>query len=322
MRKCWLRVWEVEQIIRQKLNIPPTLRVKVEHANYAKMENQKFFLKIPRRKLIATFYFDKTTGPKEEAIIRYLTRVQKLPAAAEFIFPQQILYEENLMIRKLIPGKPMRVQEINEKTIGRVASLLTLFQKVEADELSSFPLKLRTMTGEIQRDLPRAYSAFKPFRGSGPVFDTLQRILDHDWRPQLKKMKKNFVHGDLQPQNILMTNGKIALIDYDRGGYFYPLFDVASFAMQSTHTLLLDRYKRGVDPNRREIHRLRSLLVREYRRGGGEFDELVYRLFKVIILFQGLAFSTGGFKKSVQGGRKHLLFGLFRNEVKGLAHRL
>lgn len=322
MRKRWLRTTEVEKILRHKLELKKGTPLKVEHANYAKIENQKFFVKTPQDELIATFYFNHQTGPKEVAIVKYLERLKPLAAADDFIFPEQVLFENNLLVRKLIPGKPMRAADINEKTIRKVAALLTLFQKVSADELKDFPLKLETLLNEVQNDFPRAYAAFKPFRGSGKVLDQLVKILEYNWNQQLRSLQKNFVHGDLQPQNILLVGSKMAPIDYDRGGYFYPLFDVASFAIQFTHTMLLDRYERGVDPNRRELQKLRNLLVREYRRGGGQFNDLSYRLFKVIVLFQGLAFSTGGFKKRVKGGRKHLLFGLFRNEVRGLRERL
>lgn len=318
----WLDLAIVEERIREALKIPQNRRIRIKHANFAKIKNQKFFVRYQGHDLLATFYVDHVTARKEALILDYLNNIKSEALNIGFVAPKKLYHRNGLLIRESISGELMAPRKTTDQTLQQLARLLLLFKKTSAGAaFKEYSLSYARMRDWARRQIPQAKEAFTPFRGSGEAFDRLVKILGRDWSKSLRLQDKNYVHGDLQPQNILLPNSKIALIDFDRGGYFYPLFDAASFAVQFTHVALLGQYHQG-KIDRRQIRHQREVFMKEYRRGlrelGASFDEHLFRLFKLLIIFNGLAFSTAGFRKKVTRGHKHLLFGLLRQELKRL----
>lgn len=317
MRKLeWLGVGEVEKEVRRALKIPRSKKVEVRHANFAKIKVQKFFVTFNSQKVLATFFADLEVAKKESLVLDYL-RV-----------PKKLYFKNGLLVREKIEGTIPLPQEFSDEVLKKLARILLAFRETPVSgELKKHRLSFAKMKQEALKQLPAAEKSFSPFRGSKEALAEFSKVLSLDWGPQLRKLPRGFVHGDFQPANILLNGGKISLIDFDRGGYFYPLFDVASFAVQFTHTALLTSYQRGEGPDRREVRRRVQVFLKEYRQGLGESNlpgvdsEEVFRLFKLLIIFNGLAFSTAGFRKKVSRGHKHLLFGLFRQELKWFAER-
>ncbi len=310
MRRKWLGADEVEAQVRQVLKIPKKTPVGVKNANFAKIKTQKFFVTFDSKTVLATFFARPSVARKESLILTHLK------------FPKKLYLKDGLLIREKVEGVVLSPWGCSDDVLVRLARLLlSLGGTPVSDELKKHRLSFSQMKRSALEALPAAVEAFTPFRGSKGVFDCFAQVLSLDWQKKLRQIPRGFVHGDFQPQNILLDDGKISLIDFDRGGYFYPLFDVASFAVQFNHAALLENYHKGEKLDRREIRRRVRLFVKEYRVQGGEVDEEVFRLFKLLIIFNGLAFSTAGFRKKVARGYKHILFGLFRQELKWFAGR-
>ena len=314
----WLGASEVEKKIRRALKIPTEKEVEVHHANFAKIKIQKFFAKFELQEVKANFFADPKIAERESLILDYLTTVEDDLVGGFFAPPEKLYHKGGLVIREKTPGQILEAGECSDETLTRLAQILLAFKQtpVSAKLKKEHRLSFSQMKREALKQIPAATEAFTPFRGSGEALAKFVKILSWDWGPHLRKLPRGFVHGDFQPANILLSDGNISLIDFDRGGYFYPLFDVASFAVQFTHAALLESYQRREKPDRREIRRRVGLFVKEYRDNVEDFDEEAFRLFKLLIIFNGLAFSTAGFRKKVTRGRKHLLFGLFRQELK------
>lgn len=313
----WLSLSEVEENVRRVFKIPASQRVSVRHANFAKIKNQKFYIRFKGHDLLATFFADHKIARKEALILDYLNNLKRQPLDIGFVAPKKLYFRNGLLIRKRLGGEVMSPNQVPDEVLRRIAQLLLLFQENPVrKDLREYPLRFAMMRKEILSQIPAAKEAFTPFRGSKIALERLAKVLRRDWSRKLRRQSKGFAHGDLQPNNILLHGDQIALIDFDRGGYFYPLFDAASFAVQFTHAALLEGYHRGAKPDRREIRRRREVFLKEYRRGIENFDDEVFRLFKLLIIFNGLAFSTAGFRKKVTRGHKHLLFGLFRQELR------
>lgn len=313
----WLALAEVEKKVRRVLKLPRDREMEIKHANFAKIDNQKFYVRGRGLDLLATFYADHQVARKESLILDYLNELRSEAPKLPFVAPKKLYHRRGLLIRERLAGKVMLpADKVSNETLQKIARLLLLLQETPVRRaFKEYPLSYRKMRDWALRQIPQAKEAFMPFRGSREAFDQLAKVLERDWSGNLRRQPKGYVHGDLQPQNILLHGQKIALIDFDRGGYFYPLFDAASFAVQFTHAALLEQYQRQQKPDRRLIRRQREVFLKEYRRG---LEDPVFRLFKLLIIFNGLAFSTAGFRKKVTGGRKHLLFGLFRQELKQL----
>jgi len=312
----WLGVEEAEAYIRRALKIPRNRRVVVKHANFGKIKVQKFFARFDSKEVKANFFADPHIAEREALILDYLNSITSLTRDVGFMAPKKLYHKDGLVIREKTPGEVLRVG-CSDETIERLARLLLGFgESPVPPELKKHRLSFAQMKRWVLRQIPQAKEAFSPFRGSGRALDELEVVLSRDWGRRLRRLRRGFVHGDFQPANILLWEDKIGLIDFDRGGYFYPLFDVASFATQFTHAALLESYHRGEKPNRRGIRSRVQLFVSTYRKGAEEFNEEAFRLFKLLIIFNGLAFSTAGFRKKVTRGAKHLLFGLFRRELK------
>jgi len=314
MKHRWLGAGEVEAQVRKALKIPKKTLVEVKNANFAKIKAQKFFVTFDSKTVLATFFARPSVAKKESLILAYLG------------FPKKLYLKNGLLIREKVEGVVLSPWECSDEVLVRLARLLLVFKDTPvSEELKKHVLSFSQMKREALEVLPEAVESFTPFRGSEEVFARFAKVLSRDWQRKLRKTSKGFVHGDFQPQNILLNPPeadklvKISLIDFDRGGYFYSLFDVASFATQFTHSALLENYHKKEKPDRREIRRRINLFVKEYRDHAGEFDEEAFRLFKLLIIFNGLAFSTAGFRRKVARGYKHLLFGLFRQELKWFA---
>ncbi len=324
----WLGAPEAEEEIRKALKIPPRKAVEVHHANFAKIKVQKFFAKFDSQEVKANFFADPKVAEREALILDYLNNIKSEPLNNAFVPPRKLYRKNGLVIREKTPGQILKVWECSDETLVRLAKILLVFKEIPVStRLKKHRLSFSQMKREALKQVPRALESFTLFRGSKKAFRDFEEVLSRDWRGKFGRLPKGFVHGDFQPQNILLDTNQISLIDFDRGGYFYPLFDVASFAVQFTHAALLESYQRGEKPNRREIHRRVQVFFKEYRRGLRESnppladDEEVFRLFKLLIIFNGLAFSTAGFRKKVTRGAKHLLFGLFRQELKWFTER-
>lgn len=317
MKHAWLGADEVEAQVRKALKIPKKKAVEVKNANFAKIKTQKFFVTFDSKTVLATFFARPSVARKESLILAHLGS------------PKKLHLKNGLLIREKVEGVVLSPWECSDEVLVRLARLLLVFRETPvSDELRKHVLSFSSMKREALEALPAAVESFTPFRGSKEAFARFAKVLSFDWQKKLRKTPKGFVHGDFQPHNILLNPPKagrateISLIDFDRGGYFYPLFDVASFVAQFTHGALLESYHKREKPNRREIRRRVQVFLKEYRRGLREYDppladdEEVFRLFKLLIIFNGLAFSTAGFRKKVARGYKHLLFGLFRQELK------
>ena len=310
MRRGWLGADEVEYEVRKALKISKKTPVEVKNANFAKIKTQKFFVAFDSKTVLATFFARPSVARKESLILEHLN------------FPKKLYLKEGLLIREKVEGTILSPWECEDEVLAQLARLLVSFRDTPvSDELKKHSLSFTQMKREALAALPAAEEAFTPFRGSKGAFAYFAKVLSLDWQKKLRRLPRGFVHGDFQLQNILLDDSTISLIDFDRGGYFYPLFDVASFAVQFTHAALLENYHKREKMDRREIRRRVRLFVKEYRDQGGEFDEEVFRLFKLLIIFNGLAFSTAGFRKKVAPGYKHLLFGLFRQELKWFVDR-
>lgn len=310
MKLEWLGADDVEVAVRKALKISKRKAVEVKNANFAKIKNQKFFVTFDSKTVLTTFFARPSVAKKESLILDYLGS------------PKKLYFKNELLIREKVEGAVLSPWGCSDETLEQIARIILAFRdRPVSDELKKHHLSFSQMKREALAVLPAARESFTPFRGSKEAFAAFAKILSGDWQKKLRRLPKGFVHGDFQPQNILLGNGKISLIDFDRGGYFYPLFDVASFAVQLTHAALLESYHHQEKPNRREVRRRVQLFVREYRDGAQDFDEEAFRLFKLLIIFNGLAFSTAGFRKKVTRGHKHLLFGLFRQELKWFAGR-
>ena len=308
MRPEWLGFDEVEERVRKALKIPKSKEVGVKNANFAKIKNQKFFITFNSRTVLATFFARPKVAKKESLILDHLGA------------PEKLYFKDGLLIREKVEGAVLSPWECKDEVLVRLARLLLSFRETPvSDELKKHHLSFSQMKREALASLPAAVESFTPFRGSKKAFKDFARVLSWDWQKRLRHLSRGFVHGDFQPHNILLNRGQISLIDFDRGGHFYPLFDVASFAVQFTHAALLSSYHKRERIDRREIRRRVGLFVKEYRDHMGEFNEEIFRLFKLLIIFNGLAFSTAGFRKKVARGYKHLLFGLFRQELKWFA---
>ena len=316
----WLRAPEAGEEIRRALKIPAGKGIEVHHANFAKIKAQKFFAKFDSREVKASFFADPRIAEKESLILDYLASVKGGALDVAFVPPKKLYHQDGLVIREKTPGEVLEAKACSDETLLKLARILLAFRETPVPAgLKKHRLSFARMKREVLKRIPRARVAFTPFRGSGEALGDWERILARDWRGKFGHLPRGFVHGDFQPANILLHGDRISLIDFDRGGYFYPIFDVASFAVQFTHSALLESYQKKQKIDRREIRRRVQLFVKEYGDGVQEFDEEVFRLFKLLVIFNGLAFSTAGFRKKVTKGRKHLLFGLFRQELKWFA---
>lgn len=323
MERRWLGVLDVEERVRRVLRIPSGQAVEVKHANFAKIVNQKFYVRFGKSDLLVSFFTDANVARKESLILDYLNDLQSEALEVDFAAPKKIYHRNGIVIRERFEGEVLRPSRVSDETLRKIARLLLLFQKTPVRKaLREYPQSFAKMRDWVLRQIPQAKESFTPFRGSAEAFDQLALTLKWDWSRSLRRQRKNFVHGDMQPQNILTHNGQIALIDFDRGGHFYSLIDAASFAVQFTHVALLEQYHQGKKPDRRHIRRQREVFMKEYRRGlkdlNQPLDDDLFRIFKLLIISNGLAFSTAGFRKKVTRGHKHLLFGLFRQELKQL----
>jgi len=318
----WLGAPEAGEKICRALKIPSGKEIEVHHANFAKIKTQKFFVKFGTRELKASFFADPRIAEKESLILDYLASVKGEALDVAFVPPKKLYHRDGLVIREKTPGKILEVGACSDETLLKLARTLSAFRDTPVPaELKKHRLSFARMKQEVLKQVPAAKESFTPFRGSEETFVALVKVLSRDWQRELRKLSWGFIHGDFQPANILLHGDRISLIDFDRGGYFYPLFDVASFAVQFTHSALLESYQKKQKIDRREIRRRVQLFVKEYGDGVQEFDEGVFRLFKLLVIFNGLAFSTAGFRKKVTRGRKHLLFGLFRQELRWFARR-
>ena len=313
----WLDIGEAGEEICKALKIPLERAIEVRHANFGKLKVQKFFVSFDSQEVKANFFADSKIAEREALILDYLATLENGAFDEFFAPPRKLYYKKGLVIREKTPGEILKPHECSDETLVRLAQILLLFKKAPVSEkLKGHALGFSGMKRWAARQLSEAEAAFTPFRGSEKAFADFSKVLSQDWRGRFGRLSKGFVHGDFQPANILLQGDKISLIDFDRGGYFYPLFDVASYAIQFTHAALLEAYHRKEKPNRREIRRRVGLFVKEYRGGVEDFNEEIFRLFKLLIIFNGLAFSTAGFRKKVTRGAKHLLFGLFRQELR------
>jgi hypothetical protein len=318
----WLGAPEAEKEIRRALKIPSETEIEVHHANFAKIKTQKFFAEFDSQAVKANFFADPKIAEKEALILDYLNAIKGEALDDVFVPPKKLYHHGGLVIREKTPGRILKTYECSDETLVVLAKILLAFKEEPvAARLQKHRLNFPQMKQRALKQIPRAVEAFTPFKGSREAFGDLEEILSRDWRGKFGRLSRSLVHGDFQPANILLSDGKVSLIDFDRGGYFYPLFDVVSFAVQFTHTALLESYQRGERADRREIRRRVNRFVREYRQGACDYDEEVFRLFKLLVIFDGLAFSTAGFRKKVTRGRKHLLFGLFRQELKWFANQ-
>jgi len=180
-----------------------------------------------------------------------------IPSALAFLREENLLFYENLRGERLSDFLAKGYLEI-ESEIKGCAALAKKFHLVEKPTFGLFDSALffrNFRFNEVNAKFPQAQDLGK----------IVQEIMCN-----LPQANQTFCHGDFNPNNILLDNGKISLIDFGLTTIFHKEVDLASFL---THLRLM--LGRESD----HFANLKDAFLKEY----GAFDEKILQMLMILI---------------------------------------
>ncbi len=289
---------------------------RIGNATFYQAEQQKFYV---QRKtgpdLIAVFFSDSKDAFREAAVHKYLYNLGEEGTVPQFCASKIIYSDPGLIVRHYFEGDPLNVLDADRKLLSRIALLLVEFRRAPLDKFHPYKFDFEQLLVEAKAKVPDAKRAFRKFERCERVFDLFSEIIFRGWQTRLKNLSPGLMHGDLHPKNIVVSGHRFSLVDFSYSSYFYPLYDLASFLVQFTHEYRLTYLGKDAQLDKDGLENKRRIFLNTYKKEDPNFDPEILDLFKILLVFRGLEYSTAGFRKCAQSVRKHILFELFCSEV-------
>lgn len=197
---------------------------------------------------------------------------------------EQIFYE----IQSVLPGDLFPLQK---RSIGLAGELLgelhTLGERVGSELMSKFYC-IEHFISMFPRNLQRFLQESRNLhRGeSKEIHDIIDRLSNDSLRSELTR---RLTHGDFTPNNLLVHNGELALVDLDELGYGVAALDIAwglKFICQCDidfgKAFIGGYRKTGVDLHDKDLQAIRDYSVAQSIRDF-PFSELMSRINRMLL---------------------------------------
>ncbi len=235
----------VQKFIQQnqqklKLKTNRLMGVKIIKRDFVKISKRLIAeYKLPYRRLIAKIKIERGDDLAWQSFVVF-SAINNHPASRGMApLPLHYFPKYNLLIYQKKSGQLL--SELKDKTRidpkklgGEIAKSLSALHSLPLSSLKQIKLLRNYDTSEQISFLYHHEDNFadlKKFKLK-KIADKLNNIYQ-----QIKTNQTVFIHGDLQPQNIILSNhNKIGFIDFDNGLFDDPLVDVGNFVIQAPTT--------------------------------------------------------------------------------------
>lgn len=162
-------------------------------------------------------------------------------AEGPLLVPKPLGYFEDLhlLLYKNLPG-PSLMQEFERgegKYGEKIEKCVDWLIKFHSTKLSNLPKIYYAWDDEVakfrhlEKDLVKKFGHLQ-----GRITAAVSALADNE-KKLLQPEKFTLVHGDFQPNNILMQNGQTAVIDFNDAFFYDELFDIVYFKIQTRFML-------------------------------------------------------------------------------------
>ncbi len=289
---------------------------RIGNATFHQVEQQKFRVKRKNNSdLIAVFFSNPQDARREAAVHNYLFNISKKNKVANLKAPQVIYADQAMIVRTYFQGNPLDVLTADLEILQGIANLVLAFRDVPVNKLKKYQFDFTKQIVNVKNSLSSAKESFSEFPRSKKVFNHFSSLLKKDWQKRVENLSPGLIHGDLHPKNIVVFEKSFSVVDLSYSSYFYPLFDIASFYIQFIHEYRLEYLDKEDSLNVADLKKKCSGFLSTYCSGDPNFNQSCFDLFKLLIIYRGLEYSTAGFRKKAKSARKHVLFELFKREI-------
>jgi len=205
-----------------------------------------------------------TPGPLVESVRQVMKDVHSQGTDRGLVTPRPLAVVGELLLMEWLPGVPMnQVVEQEGPEQAKAAIQLAAEALSKLHQLQVGSESLRSLESDWERHGQRADKlglvAPKLSERVEALRDQIKsRLSQFDSHPQV------FLHGDYKTGQLLINNGRISVVDFDRAGFGDPAIDVGNF--------MADLHREAVTTGQAFLRDLADEFLTEYRACSPEFE--------------------------------------------------